>query len=217
MNAEAELVSSFPPVLLSVIGLLFLFFGWYLFKLGIHSIGFLAGFSLSLLFVFLLGMTNLLVEIIVILLLGAVLGYIFSRGLWLIHKYILALLGLLTSLLVNYWFQIPSLFESESMGLLYIIVISILTMALFIFAEKYLIIIFSSLIGSVLIHRFIILEWDLAQRLYMWHTTYFDTLEIDIQWISLFLFCLCLLTGLIAQTSLLKARKKYEYQRNTER
>jgi len=207
VNGEEFFISpSLASHLFSLAGLLLLFLGWYLFKAGIYSIGFLSGFTLASLFIFLLNLENVLTELIIALVLGSVMGIIVACALWHIHKYILALVGLLTSLLVNFLFNIPALFEAGTPRVLYLILVTVLLMALFVFAEKHLVIFLTALLGSLLIHRFLLVEWDIARTVMDFWNTHLPEITLSSKFINNILFLLFFLTGIAVQ-SRFKRRK----------
>ncbi len=217
MNIDPELTSPFfINIILGIGGMIILLFGWFLFKAGIYSIGFLSGFLLSTLFIFSLALDNLVIELFITFLLGTVLGVIFAKGLWHIHKYILALVGLLTSILVNFWFQIPSLFKDDGTRLLYLVIVTILCMAIFVFAEKYLVIFLSSFLGSLLIHRFIFIEWEVPQKISTSWNQRFPEQAIAREWYDIIFFGAFFLTGILFQITSMKRKKKHAYPQETE-
>lgn len=212
-NETAFFLSALLPTIMIVFGLVMLFLGWIIFKAGIYSTGYLTGFTFSFLFVFSLGLESIVFSIILVLLIGGALGFIFARSLWHVHKFILALLGLLTSTLVNFWFAIPSLFETDATRIMYLIIVTALCMAIFIYAEKYLIILLTSLMGGLILNRFLIVEWDLAQIWIDLLNNIFPGYEGNIQKMNIYFFLALMLFGILIQCFLCHKNKKRTAER----
>ncbi len=134
----------------TLLSLFLLFAGWLSFKFAIKSLGYFFAFLLALVFSDMLNMYSNFVGLIFILIFSLVLGFIFSKLLWHIHTYFLIIAGIMVSLLIIYKVNIQTLLPNENYRIILGILLLIIIPALFVFLEKFLIIIISSACGALL-------------------------------------------------------------------